>query len=399
MVAARDVTALAVLGATGSIGTSTLDVAARHPEELQVEAVAAGRDWQGLLAICRRHRPRWAALADAQAAGQLRQALHGEGLGGIEVWEGTDGVAELARLDGVDAVVTAVVGAAGLASSLAACQAGKRILLANKETLVVAGQLFMETARRSGAELVPVDSEHNAVYQGLPAHKGMAGVDRIVLTASGGPFRDRDPSTLGAVTPEEAVAHPNWSMGQKISVDSASMMNKGLEVIEACHLFGVNPGRIDVVIHRQSLVHALVGYVDGSYLAQVGAPDMRVPIAYALGYGERISSGVDLFDLTAAGRMDFETVDERRFPCLKLAYQALRAGEGACAVLNAANEVAVDAFLRRRLRFDQLASVIEETLSTTTPPAPTDLDTASAIDEQARQAAKDALACIGDGRT
>ena len=311
---------------------------------------------------------------------------------GIEVGAGARAVAELAADEGVDAVVTAVVGAAGLASSLAAAEAGKRILLANKETLVVAGELFMAAARRSGAEIVPVDSEHNAVFQALPPHK-QAGreVERIVLTASGGPFRDRDPQSLAAVTPEEACAHPNWSMGRKISVDSASMMNKGLEVIEACHLFELEPQRVDVVIHRQSLVHALVGYEDGSYLAQLGSPDMRVPIAYALGYPERIASGVGLMDLVATGRLDFEAVDERRFPCLRLAYQALRAGGGACAVLNAANEVAVDAFLDGRLRFDRLAPVIEQALAAEVPEAPRDFDSACAIDAQARRTAESAV--------
>ncbi len=383
---------LAVLGATGSIGTSTLDVAARHPERLRVEAVAAGRDAAGLAEICRRHRPARAALADETAAAELRERLEAEGLGGIEVGAGARAVAELAADEAVDAVVTAVVGAAGLASSLAAAEAGKRILLANKETLVVAGELFMAAARRSGAEIVPVDSEHNAVFQALPPHKQPGReVERIVLTASGGPFRDRDPQTLAAVTPEEACAHPNWSMGRKISVDSASMMNKGLEVIEACHLFDLEPQRVDVVIHRQSLVHALVGYEDGSYLAQLGSPDMRVPIAYALGYPERIASGVALMDLAATGRLDFEAVDERRFPCLRLAYQALRAGGGACAVLNAANEVAVDAFLDGRLRFDRLAPVIEQALAAEAPEAPRDFDSACAIDAQARRTAESAV--------
>ncbi len=390
-------TRLAVLGATGSIGTSTLDVAARHPERFSVHAVAAGRDWEGLLRICREHRPARAALADDEAATRLRDGLRGEGLEGIEVSAGEAGVAALAEDPEVDAVVTAVVGAAGLASSLAACRAGKRILLANKETLVVAGALFMETAQLCGARIVPVDSEHNAVFQGLPAGgHATTGVERIVLTASGGPFRDRDPETLAAVTPEEAVAHPNWSMGRKISVDSATMMNKGLEVIEACHLFDLEPRRVDVVIHRQSLVHALVGYCDGSYLAQVGSPDMRVPISYAMGYPERIASGVALVDLAAAGRLDFEAVDERRFPCLRLAYQALRTGDGACAVLNAANEIAVDAFLDRRLRFDRIASVIEEALAAETPPPPRDLESACAIDAQARRQAEEAVRRIAD---
>ncbi|MCG5528408.1 1-deoxy-D-xylulose-5-phosphate reductoisomerase [Halorhodospira halophila] len=395
--AERNLMQLAVLGATGSIGTSTLDVAARHPERFGVHAVAAGRDWEGLLRICREHRPARAALADAAAADELRHRLRDEGLQHIEVDAGEEGVAALAADSDVDAVVTAVVGAAGLASSLAACRAGKRILLANKETLVVAGELFMATAKRFGARIVPVDSEHNAVFQGLPAGAdATAGVERIVLTASGGPFRDRDPDTLAAVTPEEAVAHPNWSMGRKISVDSATMMNKGLEVIEACHLFDLEPRCVDVVIHRQSLVHALVGYRDGSYLAQVGSPDMRVPISYAMGYPERIASGVDLVDLAAAGRLDFEAVDERRFPCLRLAYQALRTGGGACAVLNAANEIAVDAFLDGRLRFDRIAPVIEEALAAETPPPPQDLDSARGIDARARRQAEEAVRRIAD---
>ncbi|MCG5531080.1 1-deoxy-D-xylulose-5-phosphate reductoisomerase [Halorhodospira halochloris] len=385
---------LAVLGATGSIGQSTLDVVARHPERLRVVAVAAGRDVEGLVEICRQHRPAYAALDDPQAAREFEQRLRQEGFGGITVGSGEQGVAELAELAEVDAVVTAVVGAAGLASSMAACQAGKRILLANKETLVVAGELFMSTAAASGAEIVPVDSEHNAVFQALPADKRIDGngVERIVLTASGGPFRDRDPDTLAAITPEQACAHPNWSMGRKISVDSATMMNKGLEVIEACHLFDLSPGRVDVVIHRQSLIHALVGYKDGSYLAQIGSPDMRVPIAYALGFPQRVESGVELLDLVAAGRLDLEAVNERRFPCLSLAYQALRSGGGACAVLNAANEIAVDAFLNSRLRYDLIAPVIEETLAEQGIVAtPTDLDSAREIDAQARLAAERAV--------
>ncbi|MBK1735087.1 1-deoxy-D-xylulose-5-phosphate reductoisomerase [Halorhodospira abdelmalekii] len=386
---------LAILGATGSIGRSTLDVAARHPQRLCVEAVAAGRDVDGLFEICQSHRPRYAALADPQAAAELERRLQEVGLQGIEVAAGETGVAELAALESVDAVVTAVVGAAGLASSLAACSAGKRILLANKETLVVAGELFMATAQRSGAQIVPVDSEHNAVFQALPADKRLTGngIERIVLTASGGPFRDRDPATLAAVTPEEACAHPNWSMGRKISVDSATMMNKGLEVIEACHLFDLPSERIDVVIHRQSLIHALVGYHDGSYIAQIGAPDMRVPISYALGFPERIASGVALTDLVAAGKLEIEPVDERRFPCLGLAYQALRSGGGACAVLNGANEVAVDAFLGGRLRYDRIAAVIEEALASEgAVGVPTDLESACTIDARARRAAERAVA-------
>ena len=386
---------VAVLGVTGSIGQSTLDVLARHPEHFRLESAAAGRDAEGLLAVCRHHRPRRVALADPEAAERLRGWLVEAGVTGVEVLSGDDGVVEMVRDDAVDTVVAAIVGAAGLASALAAAAAGKRILLANKEALVVAGGLFIKTAEAGGAEVLPVDSEHNAVFQclpaggagGMPSISCQAGVRDLVLTASGGPFRDRDPDALAGVTPEQACAHPNWSMGRKISVDSATMMNKGLEVIEAYHLFSVEPSRIRVVIHRQSLVHALVCYLDGSILAHMGAPDMRVPIAHALGHPRRLDSGVEILDLVAAGRLDFEAPEPRRYPCLALAYRALEAGGGACAVLNAANEVAVEAFLQQRLRFDRIAEVVDAALSAVTPAAPESLEAALEADAAGRRAA------------
>ncbi len=397
MVAVGAVIGVAVLGVTGSIGRSTLDLLARHPERYRLETAAAGRDVGGMLEVCRRFRPRRVALAEPEAARRLRDGLGEAGLHRIEVLSGSEGVVDVGRDERVETVVAAIVGAAGLASALAAAAAGKRILLANKEALVVAGALFTRTAEAGDARILPVDSEHNAVYQclsrndedGLPWRDTADGVRQLILTASGGPFRDRDPASLAAVTPEEACAHPNWSMGRKISVDSASMMNKGLEVIEAHHLFGMEPERIRVVIHRQSLMHALVCYRDGSMLAHMGAPDMRVPIAHALGHPHRIDSGVDLVDLAAAGRLDFEAPDPRRYPCLELAYRALEAGGGACAVLNAANEVAVDAFLQGRLRFDRIAAVVDGALEKLAPPAPESLEAALEIDAAGRWVAAD----------
>src|SRR5687768_2694411 len=347
---------LAILGATGSIGASTLDVAARHPERYRVFALAANASAAPLLELCRRHRPSYAVLSGISDNAGLRREF---AACGTELLFGAAALETVARHPETDAVMAAVVGAAGLASTLAAVQAGKRVLLANKEALVMAGPLVMRAARDSGAQLLPVDSEHNAVFQCFGEKRF---VRKIVLTASGGPFRASALDTLKSVTPEEACAHPNWNMGRKISVDSATMMNKGLEVIEARWLFDLPPERIEVLIHPQSIVHSLVEYADGSVIAQLSNPDMRVPIANALAHPERIESGAESLDLASIRSLSFEKPDHARFPCLGLAYDALRAGGTAPAVLNAANEVAVDAFLARRLAFTEIAGVIADVL-------------------------------------
>jgi 1-deoxy-D-xylulose-5-phosphate reductoisomerase len=355
-----------ILGSTGSIGVSTLDVMARHPERYRVVALTAHRDVETMLAQCVRFRPDLVAMADPQAACDLRERLAGV-LGAPAVLAGRDGVREAAVLPQARVVMAAIVGAAGLVPTLAAAVAGKRVLLANKEALVVAGALLMQAVADHGAELLPIDSEHNAIFQCLPAGfergLGAVGVERILLTASGGPFLDSPAEALAGVTPEQACAHPNWDMGRKISVDSATMMNKGLELIEACWLFATGPERIQVVVHRQSVIHSLVQYIDGSVLAQLGNPDMRTPIAHALAWPERVHSGVAPLDLFAVQRLDFEPPDLRRFPCLALAINAAAAGGTAPAVLNAANEVAVAAFLDRRIRYTAIAEVVEEVLA------------------------------------
>lgn len=356
---------LVILGATGSIGTSTLDVVARHRDRFRVEALTAHRSDEAMAELCLRFSPRIAVMADAEAAERLRHRLIEAG-SKTEVQTGDAALAAVASLEAVDTVVAAIVGAAGLLPTLAAAHAGKRILLANKEALVLSGQLFLDACREGGAVLLPLDSEHNAIFQCLPAgfRRGLdgVGVRDLVLTASGGPFRTADPESLEAVTPEQACAHPNWEMGRKISVDSATMMNKGLEVIEASWLFGVPVNRIRVVIHPQSLIHSLVEYEDGSSLAQLGRPDMRTAIAHGLAWPERIESGVAALDLVEAGRLEFEAPSDERFPCLALAYAAAKAGGGAPAILNAANEVAVGAFLDRRLAFTRIFAVIADTL-------------------------------------
>lgn len=355
-----------MLGATGSIGLSTLDVIARHPERYAVFALTAFSRVAELAGLCLRHRPAFAVVADASAAAPLQAQLADAGLS-TRVLVGEAGLAEVAAHPEVDAVMAAIVGAAGLTPTLAAVEAGKKVLLANKEALVMSGALFMQAVRRSGAQLLPIDSEHNAIFQCLPADYsrglGAVGVRRILLTASGGPFRETPLAQLDAVTPEQACAHPNWSMGRKISVDSASMMNKGLELIEACWLFDAPPSRVEVVIHPQSVIHSLVDYVDGSVLAQLGNPDMRTPIAHALAWPERIDSGVAPLDLFAIARLDFQAPDEQRFPCLRLARLAAEQGGTAPAMLNAANEVAVQAFLERRIRFPEIARIIDHVLS------------------------------------
>ena len=356
---------VSILGSTGTIGVNTLDVLARHPDRYEVVALTGHCNVERLLEQCRVFRPRYAATAEADAAQRLEAALKAAGLD-TEVLCGVEGLERVASLPEVDYVMAGIVGAAGLLPTLAAARAGKRVMLANKEALVMSGRLFMDEVRRSGAELLPIDSEHNAVFQCMPGQfsRGLetVGVTRILLTASGGPFRDLPLESLAAVTPEQAVAHPNWVMGRKISVDSATMMNKGLEVIEACWLFGTDGTGVEVVIHPQSVIHSMVSYTDGSVLAQLGNPDMRTPIAHALAWPERMASGVDPLDLFAVGRLDFQRPDPGRFPCLRLAYEALNAGGTATAVLNAANEEAVSAFLDRRIRFTDIPRLIEHAL-------------------------------------
>ena len=358
-------TRLAVLGSTGSIGKSTLDVVSRHPDKYRVIALTAQQQDGLLFEQCERFQPRYAVLLDEAASERLSKRIAAAGLD-TEVLCGAGALERVSTLPEVDAVMAAIVGAAGMQSTLAAAHAGKKILLANKETLVLAGHLFMEAVHRSGSVLLPIDSEHNAIFQALPrSYAGdmkQSGVSRILLTASGGPFRNTSLLDLQHVTPEQACAHPNWSMGRKISVDSASMMNKGLEVIEAHWLFNAAADDIQVVVHPQSVIHSMVQYVDGSVLAQLGNPDMRTPIAFALAHPERIEAGVAPLDLFQVARLDFTAPDFSRFPCLALAYQALRAGGTAPALLNAANEVAVAAFLDRRISFLDIARLIEAVL-------------------------------------
>ncbi|MBP7824229.1 MAG: 1-deoxy-D-xylulose-5-phosphate reductoisomerase [Pseudomonas sp.] len=378
-----------VLGATGSIGLSTLDVLARHAERYEVFALTAFSRVDELADLCRRHRPRLAVVADARAAASLQQRLRDAGLN-TEVLYGEQALCEVASAAEVDVVMAAIVGAAGLRPTLAAVQAGKRVLLANKEALVMSGALFMQAVRRHAATLLPIDSEHNAIFQCLPERTGsleQLGVRRILLTASGGPFREFTLEQMASVTPAQACAHPNWSMGQKISVDSASMMNKGLELIEACWLFDVPPARVEVVVHPQSVIHSMVDYLDGSVLAQLGNPDMRTPIAHALAWPERIDAGVSALDLFRIARLDFQAPDEQRFPCLRLARQAAEQGGTAPALLNAANEVAVAAFLAGRIGFTAIAALIEEVLQREPVAAADDLQQVFAADARARELA------------
>ncbi|OPK08235.1 MULTISPECIES: 1-deoxy-D-xylulose-5-phosphate reductoisomerase [Pseudomonas] len=378
---------ITVLGATGSIGLSTLDVIARHPERYQVFALSGFTRLSELRALCVRHAPRFAVVPEASAARGLQDDLHAAGLS-TRVLVGEEGLCQVAADPEVDAVMAAIVGAAGLRPTLAAVEAGKKILLANKEALVMSGALFMQAVRKSGSVLLPIDSEHNAIFQCMPGDfargLGAVGVRRILLTASGGPFRQTPMAELVHVTPDQACAHPNWSMGRKISVDSASMMNKGLELIEACWLFDAKPSQVEVVIHPQSVIHSLVDYIDGSVLAQLGNPDMRTPIANALAWPERIDSGVPPLDLFAIARLDFQAPDEHRFPCLRLARQAAEAGNSAPAMLNAANEVAVAAFLDGRVRYPEIASIIEEVLNLEPVVAVDDLDAVFTADTKAR---------------
>ncbi len=385
---------IAVLGSTGTIGEATLDVAGRHPDQFRVVALAAHSNHAALFAQCERFRPDCAALADRVAAAKLAQRIASAGIR-TRVLAGPDALSTVATLPQADAVMAAIVGAAGLASTLAAATAGKQVLLANKEALVIAGPLLLEAARRSGAAILPIDSEHNAIFQCLPAGgepgKRPAGVARIVLTASGGPFLRTRREELSSVTPEQAIAHPNWRMGPKISVDSATLMNKGLELIEACHLFAVSPSAVGVVIHPQSIIHSLVEFDDGSVLAQMSQPDMRVPIAHALGWPGRIASGAARLDLVKIARLSFEDPDLERFPCLRIAETAARAGGTAPVVLNAANEVAVAAFLGRRLNFASIAAVIESVLQQHEAGPLRSLSDALAADAWARERAHAAL--------
>ncbi len=381
---------VAILGSTGSVGEHTLDVIARHPDRFRVLALGAHRNVDKLAEQCARFSVPYAAIADAGSVEKLREALRAR-KANTQVLGGADGLVEIASHPETHSVMAAIVGAAGLPSTLAAARAGKRLLLANKESLVMAGPLLIETVRASGATLLPIDSEHNAVFQCLPrdAVAGVSppGVKRILLTASGGPFVDADRARLEKVTPDEACAHPNWVMGRKISVDSATLMNKGLEFIEACLLFGVTPQQVEVVIHRESIVHSLVEYVDGSVLAQLGTPDMRTPIAHALAWPERVSSGVQSLDLVKVGTLRFEAPDLRRFPALGLAQQAAREGGSRPAALNAANEVAVSAFLEGGLNFARIPAVIESVMASTTGGEIRDIADVLAADAEARERA------------
>ena len=386
---------VAILGSTGSIGVNTLDVIARHADRFCVFALSASSRVEELALQCEKFRPRFAAIADATLADALRTRLKAAGCD-TEVLAGEGALSEIAAHSDTDVVMAAIVGAAGLPSSLAAARAGKTVLLANKEALVMAGRIFMNAVHENGATLLPIDSEHNAIFQSLPRHfsDGLTnvGVRRIILTASGGPFRTRSAGELANVTPEQACAHPNWVMGRKISVDSATMMNKGLEVIEAHWLFNAPAEMIEVVIHPQSVVHSMVEYLDGSVIAQMGNPDMRTPIAYGLGFPDRIDAGVSALDLAKTGKLEFETIDMLRFPCVRLAYDALRKGGTAPTVLNAANEIAVEAFLNGSLAFTDIPRVIDDVLANTTIGVAESLSDILAADSIARHHARERIA-------
>jgi 1-deoxy-D-xylulose-5-phosphate reductoisomerase len=380
---------VSILGATGSIGSSTLDVLTRHPGMFRVVALTAHSKVDALVDLCRRFEPELAAIGDERLLAPLADGLRRAGLRTVAAG-GSEGLVRAARLESADCVVAAIVGAVGLNATLAAARAGKRLLLANKEAIVCAGSLLIEAVHQNQADLLPVDSEHNAIHQCLAAARDTDhAVQRLILTASGGPFLRR--SDLAGVTPEQACAHPKWNMGRKISVDSATLMNKGLEVIEASWLFGFAPDRIDVVIHPQSVIHSMVEFVDGSVLAQMGTPDMRTPIAYALGFPQRISSGSPRLDLLKAGPLQFEAPDQNQFPCLRLAYQALRAGPAACITLNAANEVAVDSFLKRELAFVRIPAVIEEVLGQCSGTTPESIEAVLDLDYGARRQTQSVL--------
>ena len=382
---------ICILGATGSIGVNTLDVVARHPDKYKVVALTANSNVNGLYEQCLIHRPEFAVMVDSNKALALQNLLAQHAALTTQVLSGAQALERVAELPQVDTVMAAIVGAAGLLSCLAAARAGKNVLLANKEALVMSGDIFMETIAQSGAQLLPIDSEHNAIFQCMPAgyktgvHEKV--VRKILLTASGGPFRTTPLEDLPKVTPEQAIAHPNWVMGRKISVDSATMMNKGLEMIEACLLFNMQPEQIQIVIHPQSVIHSMVDYVDGSVLAQLGNPDMRIPIAHSLALPNRFDSGAEPLDIFAVKRMDFEAPDFERFPCLRLAYEAIRAGGIMPTVLNAANEIAVDAFLTERLRFTDIARIIEQTMQQFTVRSASSIAIILEVDQDARNIA------------
>ena len=393
-----DKTGVTILGSTGTIGVNTLDVLSRHADAYKVVALTANTGVDRLYQQCIEFKPEYAAMVDANSAAQLEARLKKAALD-IQVLSGIEGLEHVASLNQVQYVMAAIVGAAGLLPTLAAARAGKRVMLANKEALVMSGAIFMDEVRNNGAELLPIDSEHNAIFQCMPNDfgKGLerAGVERILLTASGGPFRTKAIEELFDVTPEQAVAHPNWVMGRKISVDSATMMNKGLEVIEACWLFDTNHEKIQVVIHPQSVIHSMVSYNDGSVLAQMGNPDMRTPIAHALGWPKRIVSGVEPLDIFEVAKLEFEEPDFARFPCLKMAYESLKIGGTATTILNAANEIAVDAFLDGQLAFTNIARVIEQSLEQISVSIADNLDTILTADQQARSTANELVSKLG----
>ena len=388
---------LCVLGATGSIGVSTLDVVGRHPDRYRVVALTANSNLERLHEQCRRFRPAYAVMIDAEPAAELRKRLAAEGIG-TEVLSGVGALEEVAVLPEVDSVMAAIVGAAGLLPTLAAARAGKTVLLANKEALVMSGPLFMAAVRQSGADLLPIDSEHNAIFQCMPAnyHAGRQAheVRRILLTASGGPFLRKGLHELHDVTPDEAVAHPNWVMGRKISVDSATMMNKGLELIEACLLFDTPAHKVQVVIHPQSVIHSMVDYVDGTVLAQMGNPDMRIPIAHAMAWPDRFDSGAEPLDLFSVSRLDFEAPDFARFPCLQRAYDAVKAGGSMPAILNAGNEIAVAAFLAEQIRFTAIPDVISHCMDAVEPNRAESIEEVLMSDRLAREAAQRYIATL-----
>lgn len=392
---------ITILGATGSIGQSTLDVLARHPERYEVFALTAHQRVDALAALCQQYRPRYAVVSSSGDAKKLQALLAAAQLS-TEVLYGEEALVTVSSDASVDVVMAAIVGAAGLLPTLAAVNAGKRVLLANKEALVMSGALFMQAVNKSGATLLPIDSEHNAIFQCLPGDfrcgSATKNVERILLTASGGPFRNWTHEAMQAASPEQAVKHPKWSMGRKISVDSATLMNKGLELIEACWLFGVAPERVQIVVHPESIIHSLVQYVDGSTLAQLGNPDMRTPIALGLAWPERIPAGVSSLDLFTTGGLHFEAPDEKRFPCLRLAREAMQTGGCAPAMLNAANEVAVEAFLDGQLRFTDIPVLIERTLTELPMMEALELSTILAADRSAREQAIRLLPALGRGK-
>lgn len=387
--AMKSIQQVTILGATGTIGMQTLDVISQHPQRFSVFALSANNNVAGLLALCKQYQPKFAVLLQQEAASNLSLQLKALG-SKTTVLYGEQALSEIAAHSEVDIVMAAIVGAAGLHPAMAAAKAGKRILLANKETLVMAGNLFMQAVQDGGATLLPIDSEHNAIFQAMPQHKvsdlSRMGVKKILLTASGGPFRNATLEKLQAVTRAEALNHPNWVMGPKITIDSATLMNKGLEVIEAHWLFNAAPEQIEVVVHPQSVIHSMVEYVDGSILAQLGNPDMRTPIAYGLGYPDRLSSGVASLDLLLTARLDFSALDTVRFPCLQYAFDALQAGGTAPAILNAANEVAVEAFLAEKITFMAIANTIEKVLASSNFAAVESIEQLVAVDAQARLA-------------